>query len=164
MKALEGVRDEVYIGGKVDVKNVAVDSATSNVSFKVQVPTMAIPNKIELQEACIESIKKLEWLPEGAKVAVSFTAATPEPPPDANMEEMGPGMQQVSNVIAVYSCKGGVGKSTVAVNLAYSLKALGGRVGLFDADIYGPSLPLMVSPEDIEVSPSATTGPDLHNY
>lgn len=63
-------------------------------------------------------------------------------------------LEGVKKVIAVSSCKGGVGKSTVAANLAFSLKNLGKKVGLLDADIYGPSLPMLLNQK--EAKPQAT--------
>ncbi|PHJ25436.1 mrp family domain-containing protein [Cystoisospora suis] len=61
------------------------------------------------------------------------------------------GLEKVSFVVAVASCKGGVGKSTVAVNLAFTLKQLGAEVGLLDADLYGPSLPVLLPLKDTTV-------------
>jgi ATP-binding protein involved in chromosome partitioning len=85
---------------------------------------------------------------EDAGLTVDLTAKVPrEVSPE---EDVLPG---VKNVVAVASGKGGVGKSTVAVNLAAGLSALGARVGLFDADVYGPNVPRMV---DADEAPQAT--------
>lgn len=73
---------------------------------------------------------------------------------DDLLAHLGPGLECVSHFVAVYSCKGGVGKSSVAVNLAFELAQMGGRVGLLDLDIYGPSLPVLVRPEDPAVRQS----------
>lgn len=62
------------------------------------------------------------------------------------LRDKSPGLDQVRHLLAVSSCKGGVGKSTVAINVAYTMARMGHRVGVFDADVYGPSLPTVVRP------------------
>src|SRR5271157_5306241 len=71
----------------------------------------------------------------------------PMPPPGAGPQEKMP-IAGVKNLVAVASGKGGVGKTTVAVNLAIALQRMGATVGLLDADVYGPNVPLMLGTEE----------------
>ena len=93
--------------------------------------------------------------PAGVEVEVSSVvkepSATSHKPIEFNLEQL----RNVAHIIGVASGKGGVGKSTVAVNLAVALARLGFRVGLVDADVYGPSVPTMTGTEDavIEMTP-----------
>ncbi|KAA3639041.1 MAG: DUF59 domain-containing protein [Bacteroidetes bacterium] len=117
----------------------------NKVSFVVEVRKLDNEKKQQLNFACMEAIQSV--YPE-ADVHVHMAQqgqpqGTPQPGMQQNFPPPNP-LPQVKNVIAVGSGKGGVGKSTVSVNLALALKATGAKVGLIDADLYGPSIPTMM--------------------
>jgi ATP-binding protein involved in chromosome partitioning len=116
------------------VKNIAIDGL--NVSFTVVLTTPACPMKELIKNACINAVHIL--VNKEAQVTVNFTSNTTSIRKDNKNVLSG-----VKNIIAVVSGKGGVGKSTVATNLALALADNGAKVGLMDADIYGPSIHIM---------------------
>lgn len=117
------------------VKNLDVNGGT--VGFDVELTTPACPVKDQLRDECQRKVEALG----AAEVNVNMTANV------TGRMSSGPLMTGVKNLIAVASGKGGVGKSTCAVNLALALAEAGARTGLLDADVYGPSIPMMLGVE-----------------
>ncbi len=137
LKALSNVQ-EPDLGKDLVTLNMVKDIQIQgmDVSFTVVLTTPACPLKEMIKNACIHAIKIL--VNKEANVQVNFTSKTSTV--RAEKDAVLPG---VKNIIAVVSGKGGVGKSTVAANLALALAKDGASVGLMDADIYGPSVPIM---------------------
>ena len=118
------------------VKEVSINN--KDVTVTIELTTPACPLKDKIEEDCINAIKS--DFPEIEKLKINMTSRVTSHN-DSKKNAILPG---VKNTIAVASGKGGVGKSTVAVNLAVALAKDGAKVGLIDADIYGPSIPLMM--------------------
>ncbi len=126
-------RDIVALGFVKDLRICG-----GNVAFSVELTTPACPVKDQLRAQAEDVVRAL---PGVAEVRVQMTAQVTTSKPSYDDRPAIPG---VRNVLAVSSGKGGVGKSTVAVNLACALHALGARTGILDADLYGPNVPMMM--------------------
>lgn len=117
------------------VKDIKISG--NDVSFTIELTTPACPVKDDLKAQAEQVVRKS--FPDVKNVVVMMTASVTQ---RASVKQA-PILTGVKNTIAVASGKGGVGKSTVAVNLAVALAREGARVGLIDCDIYGPSIPMM---------------------
>ena len=138
LDALRPIEDPDFKRSIVDlgfIKNLSIDGG--KVSFAIELTTPACPVKEKFQLAAEQAVGALAGVSE---VEVTMTAQTRGSTHDNRPE----GLENVKNVIAVASGKGGVGKTAATVNLAAALTNAGQRVGVFDADLHGPSVPKML--------------------
>lgn len=133
------------------VRDVVVGE--SSVAFSVYLTTPACPLKEMIESACRTAIS--HFIGDDVSVKIKMTA-------DVTVnKKTNAALPNVRNIIAVASGKGGVGKSTVAAGLASVLSKLGANVGLLDADIYGPSIPILFGVQDQQVEMAVVNGKEL---
>ncbi|WP_205529812.1 Mrp/NBP35 family ATP-binding protein [Pedobacter chitinilyticus] len=114
------------------IKDVKIED--KKVAFTLELTTPACPLKDMLRNACINAVK--HFVDAAAEIEINITSRVTKPVDTSQLKA-------IKNIVLISSGKGGVGKSTVSSNLAVTLAADGAKVGLIDADIYGPSVPIM---------------------
>jgi ATP-binding protein involved in chromosome partitioning len=138
LRALSAVQEPELRNDLVSLDMVKdVRAQGDEVTFKLELTTPACPLKDKIVKECEDAVKALPGV-KRVSVAVGHRVLSSRPPGERS------DLPGVKNVVAVYACKGGVGKSTVSSNLAAAWALDGCRVGLFDADIHGPNIPMMM--------------------
>jgi len=158
LAALSHVQDPDLRKDLVTLKMIKdIDIQDSEVSFTVELTTPACPLRHQIQKDAENAVLAIDGI---EKVNVTMGARVVE---DTKIKDL-----TIKNIIAVGSGKGGVGKSTVAVNLAVALAECGASVGLLDADIYGPNVPMMMgvnalppTPQGQKIQPAVAYGVKL---
>jgi ATP-binding protein involved in chromosome partitioning len=141
LDVLRGIKDpdlgkDIVTLGMVQDLHIHDGTVTFTLAFTGQPPA----SKVALHSAASKAVSQIPGVSR-AQVKMGNAAARPAAPPEPAQADFIP---EVKHTVAVSSGKGGVGKSTIAVNLALALKQMGAQVGLVDVDVYGPDVPLMM--------------------